>query len=78
MELNEIKGNIEKAAVKIMKDKNLRKQFDTNPVAVIEELIGVDLPDEIVNQLVAGIRAKLAKDKLGCMLSGLGELLSKK
>ena len=76
--MTNLKANIEKAAAKVMKDKNLRKQFDTNPVAVIEELIGVDLPDEIVNQLVAGIRAKLAKDKLGCMLSGLGELLSKK
>ena len=77
MELKEIKANIEKAAVKIMKDKNLRKKFDTNPAAVIEELIEVDLPDEIVNQIVAGIRAKLATDKLGCMLSGLGEIFSK-
>ena len=74
----DIKGKIQQAAAALMKDKNLRKQFDTNPTAVIEELVGVDLPDEIVNQLVAGIRAKLAQDKLGCMLSGLGEILSKK
>ena len=78
MELKEIRGNIEKAAVKLMKDKKLRKQFDTNPTAVIEELIGYDLPDEIVNQLIAGIRVKLSQDKLGCMLSGLGELFSKR
>ena len=77
MELKEIKANVEKAAVKIMKDKKLRKQFDTNPVAVIEELIGVDLPDDAVNQIIAGIRAKLAQDKLGCMLAGLGEIFSK-
>ena len=76
--MTEIKAKIESAAAKLMKDKNLRKQFDTNPAAVIEELIGVDLPDEMVNQIVAGIRAKLAKDKLGCMLSGLGEIFSKR
>ena len=78
MDPKTIKANIEKAVAKIMKDKDLRKKFDTNPAAVIEELIGVDLPDEIVNQIVAGIRAKLAKDKLGCMLSGLGEIFSKR
>ena len=74
----DIKGKIQQAAAALMKDKNLRKQFDTNPTAVIEELIGVDLPDEIVNQIIAGVRAKLASDKLGCMLSGLGEIFSKK
>ena len=74
----DIKAMIEKAVKMLMSDKNLMAKFDKNPASVIEEVIGVDLPDEIVNQLVAGIRAKLAQDKLGCMLSGLGEILSKK
>ena len=74
----EIKAKIEQAVAKLMKDKNLRKKFDTNPTAVIEEIIGVDLPDEIVDQIIAGIRAKLAQDKLGIMLSGLGDIFSKK
>lgn len=73
----DIRGKIQQAAAKLMKDKSLRKKFDTDPVAVIEELIGVDLPDEIVNQIIAGVRAKLAQDKLGIMLSGLGEIFSK-
>ena len=76
--MTDIKAKIEKAAAKIMKDRNLRKKFETNPAAVIEELIEVDLPDEIVNQILVGIRAKLAQDKLGCMLSGLGDLFSKR
>ena len=74
----EIKAKIEQVVAKLMKDKNLRKKFDTNPTAVIEEIIGVDLPDEIVDQIIAGIRAKLAQDKLGIMLSGLGDIFSKK
>ena len=78
MERKEIKATIEKAAAKVMKDKTLRKKFDTNPTEVLEELLDVDLPDEIVNQIIAGIRAKLATDKLGCMLSGLGEIFSKR
>ena len=76
--MTNIKEAIEKAATKLMTDKNLREKFDTNPVAVIEELIGVDLPDDIVNQLVAGIRLKLSQEKLGDMLSGLGNLFGKR
>ena len=76
--MTNIKAAIEKAATKLMTDKNLRKQFDTNPVVVIEELIGVDLPDDIVNQLIAGIRLKLSQEKLGDMLSGLGNLFGKR
>ena len=74
----DIKAMIEKAVKMLMSDKNLMAKFDKNPASVIEEVIGVDLPDEIVNQIIAGVRAKLASDKLGCMLSGLGEILSKK
>lgn len=77
MDMKQMQAKIQMVAAKLAKDRNLRKKFDTNPTAVIEELVGVDLPDEIVNQLVAGIRAKLAQNKLGCMLSGLGDLLSK-
>ena len=74
----DIKAKIQQAAAKLMKDKTLRRKFDTEPVAVLEEIIGVDLPDEAVNQIIAGVRAKLATDKLGCMLSGLGDIFSKK
>ena len=78
MTMTNVKEAIEKAANKLLTDKNLRKKFDTNPVAVIEELIGVDLPDDIVNQLIAGIRVKLSQEKLGDMLSGLGGIFGKR
>ena len=71
----DIKAKIEQVVSKLMSDKNLRSKFNTNPVAVIEELIGVDLPDNLVNQLIDGVKAKLTLDKVGDVLGGLGKLL---
>lgn len=69
-----IKEKIEQAAKKLLSDKNLMAKFEKNPASVIEELIGVDLPDDQVNQLIEGIKAKITVDKVGDALSGLGKL----
>ncbi len=62
---------VEELVKKIAGDKELRAKFDKNPAAVIEKLVGVDLPDEQVNQLVDAIRAKLTLDSVGDLLGGL-------
>ena len=73
----DIKAKIEEVAKKLLSDKDLMKKFDKNPAKVIEELIGVDLPDDLVNQLVEGIKAKITIDKVGDVLGGLGKLFGK-
>lgn len=73
----DIKAKIEQVVAKLMSDKNLLNKFNTNPVAVIEQLVGVDLPDDLVNQLIDGIKAKLAVDKMGDVLGGIGKLFGK-
>lgn len=73
----DIKEKIEKAAKKLLNDKNLMAKFERNPVAVIEELIGVDLPDDLVNEVIDGIKAKITLDKVGDALGGLGKLFGK-
>jgi len=74
----DIKAKIEEVVKKLTSDKTLLAKFETNPVSVIEELVGIDLPDDQVNQLIDGIKAKLQLDKLGGMLGGLGGLFGKK
>ena len=73
----DIKAKIEQAVQKLLSDKNLMAKFEKNPASVIEELIGVDLPDDQVNQLIDGIKAKLTLDKIGGALGGLGGLFKK-
>ena len=73
----DIKAKIEQAVKKLTSDKNLLAKFEKNPASVIEELIGVDLPDDQVNQIIEGIKAKLTLDKVGNALGGLGKLFGK-
>ena len=61
----DIKAKIEEIVEKIKNDKQIMAKFQKDPAAVIEELIGVDLPNDQVNDVVDAIKAKLTVDKLG-------------
>ena len=67
----DIKAKIEEIVNKLKTDKTLMSRFTKEPVSVVEELIGIDLPDDQIEKLVDGIKAKLNMDKLGGALGGL-------
>ncbi len=58
----DIKEQISKVAEEISKNPNIKEQFETEPVKVIEKLIGIDLPDDIVMKVIDGVKAKLTVD----------------
>lgn len=70
----DIKKKIEELVGKIKSDKNLMAKFQKDPIATVEGLLGVDLPNDQIEKLVDGIKAKISLDKLG---SGLGKLFGK-
>ena len=74
----DFKAKIEKAVKELLADKKLMEKFEKNPVAIVEKLIGADLPDELVNQAVDAIKAKINLDKAGDVLDALGGLFGKK
>ena len=77
----EIKEKIESIVKKLLSDKNLLEKFNKNPAKVIEDLLEVDLPDDLVNQIVEGVKAKIKLEKVGDALEalgGLGSLFGKK
>ena len=73
----DIKAKIEEIVKKLAADKTLMARFERNPASVIEEYIGVDLPDDQVNQLGEGIKAKMKLDQVGDMLGGIDKLFGK-
>ena len=58
----DIKEQIESIVEKLQKDKALQAQFKKDPVKAVEKLLGVDLPDDMVEKVVAGVKAKLSLD----------------
>ena len=74
----DIKEKIESVVKKLLSDKKLLEKFEKNPVKVIEELLGVDLPDDMVNSIIDGVKAKISLDKVGDALDALSGLFGKK
>ena len=60
----DIKEQITKVVDKVTKDKNLMEQFKKEPVKAVESVLGVDLPDDVVKQVVNGVKAKVSADKI--------------
>lgn len=73
----DIKEKIEEIVEKIQKNPALLKKFNTEPVKVVEELVGIDLPDELIEKIVDGVKAKVTMDKVGDALEMLGGLFGK-
>lgn len=66
-----IKDKVDDIVDKIKSDKTLMTRFKSEPVKVVEELIGVDLPDDQIEKLADAVKAKIDLDKIGGMLGGL-------
>lgn len=73
----DIKAKASELVEKIKNDPDLLGQFKKNPVKLVEEIIGMDLPDDQIKQLAELIRAKIDLDKAGDLLKGIGGLFKK-
>jgi len=70
----ELKDKIEDIVEKLKSDPALLEKFKGNPVKALEGLTGLDLPDEQLEPLVAGIKAKLNLSNVSGALGKLGKL----
>ena len=73
----DLKAKATELVEKIKNDPKLLGEFQENPVKLLEEIIGMDLPDDQIKQLAELIKAKIDLDKAGDLLKGLGGLFKK-
>ncbi len=72
-----IKDKINEIVEKVKNDKTIAKKFADDPITTVEGLIGIDLPNDQIEKIVDGIKAKISLDKAGDILGGLGNLFGK-
>ena len=70
----DIKEKIESVVEKVTKDKGLKELFEKDPVKAIEKVLGVDLPDDVVEKVIDGVKAKITVDKVGDVADTLKKL----
>ncbi len=66
-----IKEKIEEIVKKIKGDKDLTSKFQKNPTKTVEGLVGVDLPEDQLNAVVEGVKAKINLDGVAGKIGGL-------
>jgi len=55
----DIKEQISKIVDEVSKNPNIKEQFENEPVKVIEKIVGIDLPDDVVMKIIDGAKAKM-------------------
>lgn len=68
------KAQIEKTVSKITSDPSLLSQFQKEPIKAVEKVLGVDLPDEVIEKVVQGVKGKIAADKVSGAVDSLKKL----
>ena len=73
----DIKAKINELVDKIKHDPAIAENFKNEPIKTIEGLIGMDLPDDQIQKIVDGVKAKMSLDSLGALGNKLGGLFRK-
>lgn len=64
----ELMEKIKEVTEKVKGDPNFAEEFKKDPVKALENVLDVDLPDEMVNNVIDGVKAQLAgTDVLGAL-----------
>ena len=60
--MENIKEKIEEIVNKVKNDKDFASKFKAEPIKAIEDIIGVDLPDDKINEIITAVKAKISLD----------------
>lgn len=75
----DIKEKIEEVVAKVKADGNFAAKFKAEPIKAVEEVLGVDLPDDVINKVIDGVKAKInvdgITDKVGDIADSIGDKL---
>lgn len=68
------KAKAEEIVEKIKSDKDLKAKFQKDPVKAVEGILGVDLPDDVINKIIEIVKTKITADTVSDIAGKLGGL----
>ena len=71
--MEQIKKKIEEVVQKIKNDKNFAAKFQKDPAKALEGVLGMELPEEQINAVISGVKAKINLDTVSGMLDSDGD-----
>ena len=70
----DIKAKVGEIVERVKSDKDFAAKFSSNPAQAIKGIIGVDLPDEQINAIIDGVKAKITLAKADDTLGSIKKL----
>ena len=70
----DIKEQINNIVERVKNEPEIAELFKKEPIKAVEKVIGVDLPDDVINKIVDGVKAKIDIDKAAGALNKLKKL----
>lgn len=67
----DIKAKIDEVVNKVKNDKDFASKFQKEPIKAVEEVLGVDLPDDQIKSVIDGVKAKINVDGIADKIGGL-------
>lgn len=62
--MDNIKEKIEEIVNKIQNDDDFKEKFKQEPIKALEDVIGIDLPDDKINEIITAVKAKIKLDDI--------------
>ena len=70
----DIKEKIMEIVEEIKNNPDLRKKFEDEPIKAVEQVLGVDLPDDVIEKIIDGVKAKITVDSVADIAGALKKL----
>ncbi len=72
--MDNVKERVEEIVSKLKNSEELAEQFKTDPVKAVEKILGVDLPDDLIERVVEGVKAKMTADDVKNVFGAIKKL----
>lgn len=60
--MDALKEKIEEVVKNVQNDKKFKEKFLKDPIKAVEDVLGIDLPDQEINKIIDAVKAKITVD----------------